>query len=253
MPGDPNISIVQRVTPYTNVDNYAGAQKKLDAILVADSVIRLRYYLKTRAKTGFFQGPRRQARGAGRFHGPEPARQPLGDAELSLAELSGQNPGVKDKTVMVTGLAFLAKFPQADPAMPIYLGLDDIVFEGARTPDFRFIEPAVHKLAEWRPYIPQRLFARGEMFNLRGEWPVTAGSVSVRIAPFADREKTVLDTRLKKSGAEWRLAPVRLDWTEGLYFAELTARRGREDCRNNGIHSLHRPAEPSGKAPAALV
>ncbi|MCD4770616.1 MAG: hypothetical protein K8R35_10675, partial [Bacteroidales bacterium] len=29
-PGDSNLSIVQKVTPYTNVDNYAGAQKKLD-------------------------------------------------------------------------------------------------------------------------------------------------------------------------------------------------------------------------------
>src|SRR5665213_3277244 len=30
IPGDSNISIVQKVTPYSNVDNYAGAQKLLD-------------------------------------------------------------------------------------------------------------------------------------------------------------------------------------------------------------------------------
>ena len=30
VPGDPNISVIQKVTPYTNVENYAGAQKKLD-------------------------------------------------------------------------------------------------------------------------------------------------------------------------------------------------------------------------------
>jgi hypothetical protein len=34
VPGDPNISIVQRVTPYTQVDNYAGAQKLLDMVFL---------------------------------------------------------------------------------------------------------------------------------------------------------------------------------------------------------------------------
>ncbi|MBT4485431.1 MAG: hypothetical protein HOC71_17330, partial [Candidatus Latescibacteria bacterium] len=47
VPGDPNISIEQKVTPYTNVDNYAGVQKLFDAYLVPGSSITLRYYLKT--------------------------------------------------------------------------------------------------------------------------------------------------------------------------------------------------------------
>ena len=34
IPGDANISIVQKVTPYTSVDNYAGAQKLLDMYLI---------------------------------------------------------------------------------------------------------------------------------------------------------------------------------------------------------------------------
>ena len=42
IPGDPNISIVQKVTPYTNVDNYTGAQKKLDMYAVPGSTIILR-------------------------------------------------------------------------------------------------------------------------------------------------------------------------------------------------------------------
>ena len=33
VPGDPNISVVQKVIPYTNVDNYAGALKELDGSL----------------------------------------------------------------------------------------------------------------------------------------------------------------------------------------------------------------------------
>ena len=47
IPGDPNISIVQKVTPYTAVDNYAGAQKLLDMYLVPGASVKLRYYLKT--------------------------------------------------------------------------------------------------------------------------------------------------------------------------------------------------------------
>src|SRR5690606_39017970 len=47
IPGDPNISIVQKVTPYTPVDNYAGAQKLLDMYLVPGATVKFRYYLKS--------------------------------------------------------------------------------------------------------------------------------------------------------------------------------------------------------------
>jgi hypothetical protein len=42
VPGDSNVSIVQKVTPFANVDNYAGAQKLLDMYLVPESTIRFR-------------------------------------------------------------------------------------------------------------------------------------------------------------------------------------------------------------------
>src|SRR6476660_6792048 len=55
IPGDPNISIVQKVTPYTNVDNYAGAQKLLDMYLLPGSTVTFRYYLKTNQYAGFYK------------------------------------------------------------------------------------------------------------------------------------------------------------------------------------------------------
>ncbi len=55
VPGDPNISVVQKVTPYTKVDNYAGGQKELDAYLVPGSSISLRFYLKTNLQPEFFK------------------------------------------------------------------------------------------------------------------------------------------------------------------------------------------------------
>jgi hypothetical protein len=227
VPGDPNISIIQRVTPYTSVDNYAGAQKEMDAVLVPGSVIGVRYYLKTELKPESFKVRIARPEGPVDFTIVNPPANRWETLSISLADLTAQNPGLKDKAVPVTGLAFLAKFPKSDPDMPIYLGLDDIVFEGARTPDFRFSEPAMHKLTEWRPHIPRKLFGRGDALTLRGEWPVAADAVNVRIAPLTGREKPLLDARLKKSGAEWRLAPVRLDWPAGLYFGELTALQGR--------------------------
>ncbi len=226
--GDPNISIVQRVTPYTRVDNYAGAQKAMEAVLVPGSVIGLRYYLKTELKPEFFRVRVARPDGPVDFTVPNPATNRWETLSVSAEDLTAQNPGLQGQALRVTGLAFLAKFPEADPYMPIYLGLDDIVFRGARTPDFRFSEPAVHKLAEYRPYIPRKLFERGEALSLRGEWPVTADAVSVRVSPFSQRGKPVLNARLKKTGAEWRLAPLRLDWPAGLYFGELTALEGRE-------------------------
>lgn len=250
VPGDRNISIIQRVTPYTNVDNYAGAQKKLDAFLVPGSVIGLRYYLKTELQPEFFK-----IRIAGRPEGPveftvaNPPTNCWQSLTISLADLAGQTPGIGGEPVRVTGLAFLAKFPKADPSMPIYLGLDDIVVKGARTPDFRFSEPAMHKLTEWRPYIPQRLFERGGELRLRGEWPVAADGVSVRISTFTQRDKVLLDSRLKKSGREWRLAPVRLDWPDGLYLGELTARRGRETISSTEFTILIAPSNLRGRHP----
>ena len=55
VPGDPNISIEQKVTPYTNVDNYAGAQKLLDMYMTPGSSITLRYYLKSHLPFEFFK------------------------------------------------------------------------------------------------------------------------------------------------------------------------------------------------------
>ena len=47
VPDNPNLSFVAKVTPYSNVDNYVGAQKLLDMYLVPGARVKFRYYLKT--------------------------------------------------------------------------------------------------------------------------------------------------------------------------------------------------------------
>ncbi len=54
-PADSNISLVEKVTPFTHVDNYAGAQKLMDAYLIPGSYIKLRYYLKIHFRPEFFK------------------------------------------------------------------------------------------------------------------------------------------------------------------------------------------------------
>ena len=52
VPGDPNISIEQKVTPYTHVDNYAGAEKLLD---MYGTMVRIRTF-KERVRKEFAVG-----------------------------------------------------------------------------------------------------------------------------------------------------------------------------------------------------
>jgi len=229
VPGDPNISLVQKVTPYTNVDNYAGAQKELDMYLVPGSTVRLRYYLKTELKPAFFK-VRLAAGSDGKvdFTVSSPPTNEWVWLTVGFEDFIRENPRLAGRDrVKVNALAVLAKFPDADPAMPIYLGLDDIVFKGARATAFRFIEPEVFKLSEWKPYIPKKHYSRGDTFTLRGEWPLDAKKVTLEVVSFTDRSKKMLAASMKKRGGEWSYTG-KLDWPEGMYLGTLRAYRGKE-------------------------
>ena len=229
VPGDPNISIVQRVTPYTNVDNFAGAQKKLDAFLVAGSSVRLRYYLKTHLKPEYFK-VRIAAGEEGKIDVtiPYPQTNRWVWVTATYEDFLRENPRLEGKRIKVNALAVLAKLPEADPAMPIFLGLDDITLKGARAAHFQFTEPEMLKLSEWKPYIPRRHYRQGSLFKLRGRWPFKAGRVTCRIMPFIDRSKTVLEKNLEKRGEEWRIEELKLSLPEGLYLAQLNAFEAEE-------------------------
>jgi hypothetical protein len=250
VPGDPNISIVQRVTPYTHVDNYTGAQKKLEMLLLPGSSIRLRYYLKSERKPEFLKI--RLAAGDDGvidFTIPDPAANRWERVGVSYDDLTQQNAGFQGRTIRVWGLAVLAKIPLADPATPIYFGLDDIVIDGARTPEFRFIEPAVDKLREWKPFIARRHYRRGESLRIRGEWPVEADRVSLRLVDFTRPDKTLLESGLKKSGGEWQHPPLRLDWPEGFYVAELCAYQKLEKIAATELSIFIAPQDLAGRHP----
>ncbi|MBN1290541.1 MAG: heparinase II/III family protein [Candidatus Latescibacteria bacterium] len=225
VPGDPNISIVQKVTPYTNVDAYAGAQKLLDMYLVPDSTISLSYYLKSHLPFEFFT-VRLAAGPDGKidFTVSNPRCNQWVQLVVTFDDFVTQNPRISGRDrIKVNALAVLAKLPDADPAMPFYLGLDNIEIKGARMMPFRFTEPEMYKLSEWSQYIPQKHYYSGDTFKLQGTWPLDADRVELVITQFTDILKPLFTSSLEKKGESWSLKPFALDWPDGLYTGTLQA------------------------------
>src|SRR5690606_17869125 len=104
----------------------------------------------------------------------------------------------------------------ADPDMPLYLGLDDITFKGAREAAFRFVQPEVVKLPEFKPYIPKQHYFPGDEFQLRGSWIAEAEKVVMRITPYFDRQHKLYEENLSKERAGWASKKIKLRFSEGL-------------------------------------
>ncbi len=250
VPGDPNISLEQMVIPYSNVDNYAGAQKKLDMYLVPGSTISLRYYLKTQLHVAFFKvrlaaGPD----GKVDYTVPGPPTNRWVWLTVQYTDFIRENPRLKGKNIKVNALAVLAKFPDADPSMCLYLGLDDIVFDGARAMHFQFYEPEMYKLSEWKPYIPNIHYQKNDSFTLSGQWPLNADNVSLEIAYFTDPSKTVFKSNLKKKNDTWSLNKLTLAFPEGLYHGTLTAYKSKKKLSDTGFTLYIAPKHIGGNHP----
>jgi hypothetical protein len=228
VPGDPNISLCERVTPYTNVDNYAGAQKLLDMVFLENSVIQLRAYLKTHLQPEYLK-----VRLAAGLDGavdytvlaPRPNSWQM--VTVRYEDFVRENPRLRGKAIKVNALAVLAKFPGGDPSMPIYFGLDDVVFQGARPAHFQFAEPKMHKLSEWKPYIPDEHYKKGDSLTLRGKWPFPADRVELTVTDFGSQSSTALRSTLRNTAGDWT-GTIRLALPQGLYLATLAAYSGRE-------------------------
>lgn len=249
VPGDSNLSIVQKVTPYTNVDNYAGAQKKLDMCLVSGSNIKLRYYLKTQLDPEFFKirlaaGPN----GKVDYTISNPETNKWVWIEATYNDFVKQNPELTTGKIKVNALSVLAKFPKADPAMPIYLGVDDVELKGVRKVPFSFSEPEMANLSEWKPYIAKKHYKSGETFSLKGTWPVDADSVSLKITSFTERENTILSKDLNRNDNEWN-TEFELTFPEGLYLASLEAYKDSEKLSDTQFTIFIKPGNIGGNHP----
>ena len=253
VPGDPNLSIEQLVTPYTNVDNYAGAQKKLDMYLVPESTISLRYHVKTNLPVEFLK-VRLAAGPDGRvdYTISNPVTNTWEWVTVTFNDFVVENPRLAGKDrIKVNAIAVLAKIPDADPDMPIYFGIDDVIFKGVRAVQFQFTEPGVYKLSEWKPYISEKHYQKGDPFTLRGTWPLEADRVTLTIVPFTERTKTMLTTNIKKSGDIWS-SKFLLSYPEGLYLATLNAYNRKEIISDTQFTFYIAPKNIGGSHPRVL-
>ena len=254
VPGDPNISVVQKVTAYTNVDAYAGAQKLLDMYLVPGAKLNFRFYLKSNTPSESYK-VRFAAGDLGKIEYTinNPERNKWVNATVSFEDLLKANPKISgmDK-VKIYALAFIAKFPMADPSMPIYFGIDDIAFSAARETAFRFNAPEMHKLPEYAQYIPKKHYLEGDNFVLNGSWPLDAQKVSVEILSFADQKKSFFKADLVKNGSDWSLKPLKINFPVGLYLARLKAVNGTSTIATTEFTIHIAPANLAGKHPRLL-
>ena len=254
VPGDPNISVVQKVRAFTNVDCYAGAQKLLDMYLVPGSKVSFRYYLKSNTPSEFYK-VRFAAGDLGKLEYTinNPERNKWVAATVSFNDLLAENPKIsgKDK-VKIYALAFIAKFPSGDPDMPIYFGIDDISFSAARETAFRFSTPEMYKLPEYAQYIPKKHYAAGENFILKGQWPLDAKNVNLEIVSFTDQKKSFFKGDLAKSGSDWSLKPLKLSFPEGLYIGKIRAVDGSKELAHTEFTIHIAPQNMAGKHPRLL-
>lgn len=249
VPGDPNLSLVQRVTPYTPVDNYAGAQKQLDLWLTPGSTIRCRYYLKSQLDAeSLMVRLAAGADGAVDYVIAKPATNRWVPLTLTYKDIAKVRPELRGRNLRMNALALLAKFPNADPAMPIYFGLDDIDISASREAHFRFASPAMHHLAEWRPYIAARHYRAGEVLPLKGTWPVSATRVTLTVAPYTEQTKIVSQSELTAQGETWNQS-LPLNFAPGLYLAKLRAFQKDAPVANTEFTFVIAPADLGGKHP----
>ena len=190
LPGDPNISIEQVVTPYANVDCYAGAQKLLDMYLVPGATVSFRWYLKSHLPFEWLElriaaGPD----GTVTYRIDNPAVNRWERITIGYTDILGRNPRLQGRgRIRMNAVAVIAMLPDGDPAMPFYFGLDDIVIDAARPVAFRFAEPAMHKLSEWKQYIPHDHCQPGDRFTVEGSWPMDADKTTLTVTPFTARD-----------------------------------------------------------------
>ena len=251
VPGDDNISIELIVTPYYNVDNYAGAQKLLDMFLEPGSIITLRYYLKSHLRFEFFKV--RLAAGVDGKVDYTVLNPPLNRwvwLTVTFTDILRQNPRLSGRDrIKVNALAVLAKVPNADPSMNFYFGLDDVTIKGSRAMPFKFAEPPMYKLSEWKPYISKKTFRKGDTFKLSGQWPLDAENVKLRIVSFTDNSKIYLNKNLNFSNNLWTLKPFKLTFPEGLYRGMLQAIKDGEVLSETEFTIHMAPENIGGKHP----
>ena len=227
IPGDSNLSITQLVNTYEPGECLAGAQKKIDFHLAPDFRLEARYYLKSHLPVRSMT-IRIAARSLGALDVmiPSPPVNRWERITVTFNDIVAANPAISGMgSVRAYGIAFLAAVEHADPSMPLWFGLDDVVIRARRTPGFRFITPATVKYAEWKEHISLYPLRRGDKLSIKGDWLLLADRVRMAVSPLSNGTSVLMDIPLRNAGGIWVLDGVPLNFGKGIYRGVLTAFR----------------------------
>ena len=251
VPGDNNISLEQTVNAFWTEDTYTGMQKRLRMFLVPGSTVSFRFYVKSNQRAEYVA--LRFASGKDRMlecRIPSPQSNQWIDAIVTYTDIIIQNPRLENKTqITLNALAVLVKITDADSSMKHFFSIDDVVVKGAHSIPFRFMEPAVYRLSEWKPCIPKIHYRKGDTFKLRGQWPIDADDVTYSMMLFTDRDTRIRSGKLSGRNGTWTAPPFRLDIDPGMYLISLEARKNGTIVADEECTLFIGPENIGGKHP----
>ena len=258
-PADQNICLVAKVQPPWSQTQRIGAVKRLDLTFDRSSSISFRYFIKTAFDCSALTVHLPTTDNARYiFTIKNPLAMQWEDCHISWDDILSQNEGLSNREQFtLSALAIQAEFPETDPDMPIYLGLDDIEIHALKMPEFTFTTPKMHVLSEWKERIPDKHYRVGDTLTIEGSYEnIAADALTLSITPFLDRTKTVYEGALKKSsGGRWRSKDIQIAakrFTPGFYRGEISAKSKRELLSTTSFTLLVVSENASQKHPRLL-
>ena len=225
VPGETDTCLVKTVYPQWDAPQIVGAVKRLSMRLGTTGSVRFRYYLKT-IQAPSWLGIDLPLASGGRIRARFPAPQTGRWVEFSasLPEILSATETTLSGPADITALAVTIRFERGDPAMPIVLGLDDVVVSGMRAARFAFEEPPVEQLAEWEQDIALTHYRPGDTMTVRGTFPSSSPERAEIVITRFDRPETVTaEKRLIRRDGLWeKTIPLDAKFPAGMYEARIT-------------------------------
>jgi len=204
-----NRALYREIRPNYKIDYVFGVRKKFDMYVDDSSVLTFRCLVKS-------------------YTGTKGVRLRFGFADETSCELlipfaetevwHGCTVRFSDLATggmkKLTGIAFMAVCPGADPETMLRFGLDEVRITGFREKQWNFTGPAVHKLDEWRDFIAGGHFREGGTLTISGSPPVPVRGVTVRVSrALTGGDERTFRMKRSRDGA-WRVV-IPLDGRKG--------------------------------------
>lgn len=227
-PADSNICLITYCDPPWNETQRFGAVKRLKCFIDSSAEISFRYHIKTINADPVLTVHIPLETGERIIYRiPKPALNSWETAVIRWDELAEAYPGLRDrKQAEMTALAIQLMIPDADPDMPVYLGLDDITVQGLRTPSFQFTLPETVTLPEFQDRVALTYYKPGDILNIKGSFENAPLSAELYVTSYIDQDKKLASSRLNHDGNSWFSNEAVLgesSFPAGLYRAVIRA------------------------------